>query len=415
MSTKTVEVNLIPVEEIELTHRNPRLDFSKDALIELADSLKKHGQIQPIVVRRKGEKYELVVGERRVRAAIYADIPKLRAEIVDLTDNEADARRLIENLQRQDLDIWEKVDGLETYWERYLRVEKAANKYEELARVIGSSEATIQSWYSLARDTEVSGERNPFVRKLALSALSAIAPFPSKEQERLAKAIVKNGLSRDDVRSLVKLYLRNPDVDVDALASKSKTKLETVAVTLPKERAEEIRKESQEYLKKISAKSKKALQKEIEIRREKKQERDRHQSKRSGGGSSSSSNTKLVTDLTKDFLAHKEGIVSPNEQYNQVMTAYASGRLTRGEADLAAELWKESPKWDVETTIREAKARFSEEEARRRPQPVSLLMEPELYGRIRAYSDRKKTDFKDAVYNLLDYALDQLGYKGGGV
>src|SRR5436309_15102171 len=101
MSTKTMQVSMIPVEEIELTYRNPRLDFSKDDLEELGGSLKKHGQIQPIVVRRKGDKYELVVGERRVRAAIYADIPRLRAEIVDLTDEEADARRLLENVHRK--------------------------------------------------------------------------------------------------------------------------------------------------------------------------------------------------------------------------------------------------------------------------------------------------------------------------
>jgi len=54
---------MIAIEDIELNYRNPRQDFSKESLKELADSLKMHGQLQPIVVRRKGDKYELVIGE----------------------------------------------------------------------------------------------------------------------------------------------------------------------------------------------------------------------------------------------------------------------------------------------------------------------------------------------------------------
>lgn len=408
---------MVPIEDIELNYRNPRQDFSKESLEELADSLKKHGQLQPIVVRRKRNKYELVIGERRVRAAVYADIPRLRAEIVDLTDAEADARRLIENIHRKDLSVWEKVDGLEAYWSAYLEreyesgikekgVQNVRSKYEKLSEVTGTSETAIEHWYRTARATSnLSDAQIPHLRKLPLTTLQAIAPYPTAVQEKLAKAIIDTGLNRDDARAFVKLYEQNPKVDLNVLADRAKVKVETFHVTLPLERAEAIKKEAEAFRKKLDKKSLRALRHRQNLREKKKEER-----KSAKNRVSMVVADRVTVELEKDLVRKHAGLLSVDEIHNEVSSAFASGKLSKGEADIALEVWKENPSWNLGQIIKVSKAKYREEAAKTKPQIVSLLIEPSLYGRIESYAEAEGLMLKEALLNLVDIALKQLGY-----
>ena len=405
------ETKMIPIEDIELNYRNPRQEFSKESLEELADSLQKHGQLQPIVIRRKGNKYELVIGERRVRAAVYADIPRLRAEIVDLTDAEADARRLIENIHRKDLDIWEKVNGIEAYWNTYLKEEhkQQANenvrgKNKKLSDMIGVSPKTIERWYGVASSTSELGAppgRDSYLRKISLRSLQTIAKYPSKVQEKLAKTIVEEGLSKRDTIVFVKLYDQNPMVDLNVLANRSKKKVETFEVTLPVERAEAIKKEAEAFKKKLTEKDLKALKHQQELTRRKKRERKRAKKLKED---------RLTIDLEKDIVRKHAGILSVDEIHNEVTTAFASGKLAKGEAEIALEVWKQNPSWKLDQVIKVSKAKYQEEEAKKKPQIVSLLIEPSLYERIQRYAESEGFMLKEAVLKLVDLALNHLGY-----
>ena len=408
---------MIPIENIELDYRNPRQDFTKESLEELADSLKKHGQLQPIVVRRKGNKYELVIGERRVRAAVYADIPRLRAEIVDLSDAEADARRLIENIHRRDLSVWEKVDGLEAYWSAYLEkehehelkrkgVRNVRGKYERLSELTGTSETAIEQWYQTARATSnLSDARIPHLRKLPLTTLQAIAPYPTDVQEKLAEVIVDKELSRDDARAFVKLYEQNPKGDLDILADRVKVKVETFHVTLPAERAEAIKKEAEAFRKKLHKKSLNALRHRQKLRQKKEEER-----KKAKKHASTEVEDRVTVELEKDLVRKHAGILSVDEIHNQVSSAFASGKLSKGEADIALEAWKQNPSWKLDQVTRVSKAKYQEEAAKTKPQIVSLLIEPSLYGRIERYAEAEGLMLKEALLKLVDSALKQLGY-----
>jgi hypothetical protein len=405
---------MIAVEDIELNYRNPRQDFSKESLKDLSDSLKMHGQLQPIVVRRKGDKYELIIGERRVRAAIYADIPKLRAEIVDLTDAEADARRLIENIHRKDLTIWEKVNGLEAYWTTYLKEkgeiagespQNLHGKYKKLSEITGISDTAIENWYHTARSTsDLSHARITHLRELPLSTLEAIAPYPTDVQEKLAKVIINKKLSRDDARSFVKLYEQNPTGDLNILADRAKVKVESFHVTLPVERAKAIKKEAEVFRKKLDEKSAKALRHRQEMRKQKEEERKKVERHISTGVD------RLTVSLEKDLVRKHAGILSVDEIHNELSSAFASGKLNKAQVDIALELWKQNPSWELEQVIEVSKAKFQEQEAKSKPQIVSLLIEPSVYARIERYAKTEGFMLKEAIVKLVDLALEQLGY-----
>ena len=130
---------LLPIDQIDPNPANPRRDFSEAALDPLAESIKTWGQLQPVVVRRVGERYELVCGERRWRAHRRAGLPTIWAVERDASEHDALALALIENLQRVDLSHAEKVAALD--------------QLAEVARVAGLRQTARQlrvdpSWLS---------------------------------------------------------------------------------------------------------------------------------------------------------------------------------------------------------------------------------------------------------------------------
>ena len=131
------KVNQISVGKIGANPYQPRKIFDQAALEELAESIKEHGILQPIVVRKKGEKYELVVGERRFRAAKLIKLKEVPAIIKELTDQQMMELAILENLQREDLTPIEEAEA-------YQKLMEALNlTQEQLAFRLGKSRPHI--------------------------------------------------------------------------------------------------------------------------------------------------------------------------------------------------------------------------------------------------------------------------------
>ncbi|HOA97043.1 nucleoid occlusion protein [Acetivibrio saccincola] len=136
--SKSKSITYLPIECIRPNPYQPRKQFNKIHLEELCESIKQYGVIQPISVRKiSGNMYELVAGERRLRASTMAGLKEIPAIIVDVNDNESAVMALIENLQREDLNYMEEAEGYNNL------INDHGFTQEELARKIGKSQSTI--------------------------------------------------------------------------------------------------------------------------------------------------------------------------------------------------------------------------------------------------------------------------------
>ena len=134
MSKQIININ---VDEIFPNTYQPRRYFNEDALQELSASIKEHGIIQPITVRKRGEKFELVAGERRWRAARMAELSHVPCNIIEITDTESAEIALLENLQREDLNFIEESLGYENLIKRHNFTQ------QQLAEKLGKNQSTI--------------------------------------------------------------------------------------------------------------------------------------------------------------------------------------------------------------------------------------------------------------------------------
>jgi ParB family chromosome partitioning protein len=126
----------LPLTAIRPNPQQPRRRFSEESLAELAASIREKGLLQPLVVRPKGDGYELVAGERRYRAAILAGLTEVPALVRDLTDQEALELALVENLQREDLTPLEEARG-------YQALLGMGLTQEEVAKRVGKARSTV--------------------------------------------------------------------------------------------------------------------------------------------------------------------------------------------------------------------------------------------------------------------------------
>lgn len=128
----------IPIDKVKPNPYQPRKHFDKTALEELCESIKLYGVLQPISVRKMGSgNYELVAGERRLRACQMANMSEIPAVVVDISDNDSAVLALIENLQREDLNFMEEAEG-------YLHlISDHGFTQEELALRMGKNQSTI--------------------------------------------------------------------------------------------------------------------------------------------------------------------------------------------------------------------------------------------------------------------------------
>ena len=188
----------IPITQIEPNPLQPRTNFDQGHLQELADSIEAHGIIQPLLIRRKGANYELIAGERRLRAATLAGLSEVPAIIQDYADDRILEIALIENIQREDLNPIETAQALE-------RLTREMNlSHEEIANRTGKDRTTITNMIRLLR---LPSEVQLLVaeRRLSMGHARAILGLSKPElQTQMAEKAAAQGFSVRQVERLVK-------------------------------------------------------------------------------------------------------------------------------------------------------------------------------------------------------------------
>ena len=184
----TGRVVFLPARTIRPHPAPPRKVFREEPLEELAQSIRRHGILQPLSVRRVGAAYELIAGERRLRAAIQAGLNEVPCIVMNMDDRESGLTALVENLQRQDLDFIEEakgISGLMTQW---------SMSQEQVARVIGKSQSAVANKLRLLRHS------NPVLEALRAGNLTerharALLKLPSEQEKLLAiQEIIAQGM-----------------------------------------------------------------------------------------------------------------------------------------------------------------------------------------------------------------------------
>ena len=200
-SSPSQEVNELQQLPIELLHPGkyqPRKDMSDEALIELSNSIKSQGIIQPIIVRKiDDEKYEIIAGERRWRASQLAKLDIVPCLIKDVPDESAVAIALIENIQREDLNAMEEAIALERLLSEFELT------HQEVADVVGKSRTTISN---LLRLNNLQNEVKTFLEHgdLEMGHARALLALFDDEQINTARIVVAKELTVRETESLIK-------------------------------------------------------------------------------------------------------------------------------------------------------------------------------------------------------------------
>jgi ParB family transcriptional regulator, chromosome partitioning protein len=195
----------IHVYDIEHNPFQPRRDFDDAAIAELSESLEEHGMIQPLVVRKTEGRYQLIAGERRLRAAIKAGWQQVPAQVRDADDRQMCEVAIVENLQRKDLNALEKAQSFQQYLERY------GVTQEELAGRLKIDRSTIAN---LIRLLELPDEIQQSIRSGALSQGHARALLPlgdEREQVAFCKRIQAESLSVRATEEIVQQAIHQAD------------------------------------------------------------------------------------------------------------------------------------------------------------------------------------------------------------
>jgi len=193
--------SVLPVEFLQRGRYQPRRHFDENKLQELADSIKAQGMVQPIVVRSVVDnKYEIIAGERRWRAAQLAGLAEVPVFIREVDDQTAMAMALIENIQRDDLNPLEEAVALHRLLDEF------GLTHQEIANAVGKSRTTVTN---LMRLLELAPEVKALVdeRKLDMGHARALLALKAGDQRKAANEVVKKGLSVRATESLVKALL----------------------------------------------------------------------------------------------------------------------------------------------------------------------------------------------------------------
>ncbi|MGM9972485.1 MAG: nucleoid occlusion protein [Clostridiaceae bacterium] len=191
------EILLINVNMIVPNIYQPRKYFNNDSLQELADSIKHNGILQPLSVRLMGERYELVAGERRWRAAKSIGLDKVPCTILDITDKQAAELALLENLQREDLNFIEEAEAY------YNLINEHGFTQEQLAIRMGKKQSTIANKLRLLK---LSDSVRLLLLENHLTERHARALLPLIDEElqvKIVMKVIKSNLTVKETEALV--------------------------------------------------------------------------------------------------------------------------------------------------------------------------------------------------------------------
>ncbi|GMW00288.1 MAG: chromosome partitioning protein ParB [Candidatus Hydrogenedentota bacterium] len=182
--------------ELRQNPKQPRTRFDEDTLQELADSIRADGVIEPIVVRKSGDGYEIVSGERRTRASIMADLETVPAIVRDVSDADMLKLGIIENIQREDLNAIELAKAYQQL------IDELGWTQDELARQVGKKRATITNTLRLLNLPKPVQERVGD-GSISMGHARALLSLPSRDQQIAAcRKIMEQGLSVRQVEKL---------------------------------------------------------------------------------------------------------------------------------------------------------------------------------------------------------------------
>ena len=188
----------LPLSQVESCAAQPRKQFDPDALADLADSIRQHGIIQPLTVRKlQSGYYQIIAGERRWRAARMAGLTQVPVVVIEADDRKAMELAMIENLQREDLNPMEEAEGYRTLMEQYGLTQ------EETSQRVGKSRSAVANALRLLH---LSDEVRALVEEGKLSGghARALVPLTAELQKKAAAVIIKDDLSVRQTELLVK-------------------------------------------------------------------------------------------------------------------------------------------------------------------------------------------------------------------
>jgi len=199
---ETGRVVFLPARSIRPNPAQPRKVFHPEALAELSESIRRHGILQPLSVRRSGTGYELIAGERRLRAAQMAGLTEIPCIVMQMDDRESGLAAMVENLQRQDLDFIEEAMGIAALMELY------EMRQDEAARMLGKSQSAIANKLRILRHSQ------PVLTALREGNLT----------ERHGRALLRLGSEEDKLSAIAQILRQGMSVArtekyIDALLS----------------------------------------------------------------------------------------------------------------------------------------------------------------------------------------------------
>jgi ParB family transcriptional regulator, chromosome partitioning protein len=201
----------LPIEKLQSGKYQPRKHFSEESLRELSNSIKQQGILQPIVVRAVANNlYEIIAGERRWRAAKMAELTQVPVLVRNISDQQALALALIENIQREDLNLMEEAYAL------HRLIEEFGFTHQQMAEVLGKSRTNITN---MLRLLNLSPEVKIFVeqKKLDMGHARTLLILSQEQQLQVAEMVILKNLSVRETERLVKQYQLLP------LSEKKKT------------------------------------------------------------------------------------------------------------------------------------------------------------------------------------------------
>ncbi|OGV58831.1 MAG: hypothetical protein A2283_00595 [Lentisphaerae bacterium RIFOXYA12_FULL_48_11] len=197
-------VNKVPLQKIRKNPFQPRRTFPEEAMTDLTESIKKRGVLQPLLVRPFGDGYELIAGERRLRASAAAGLSEVPVIIMEASDNDSLEVALVENLQREDLNILEEAEGYEVLSSKFNLTQ------EQVAARVGKARASVAN---IMRIMALPAEVKQLIATNQISAGHAklLAGIEIKdEQTSLAKRTIKENLSVRNLEKIVQKLRRVP-------------------------------------------------------------------------------------------------------------------------------------------------------------------------------------------------------------
>jgi ParB/RepB/Spo0J family partition protein len=234
-----MELKMVPIDKIQPNPFQPRESFEKESLKELADSIKDASIIQPIIVRRHKEGYQIIAGERRWRAAQMVNLKEIPCIVKDVVDERVLLESLVENLHRRDLTDIERENAIYELWKN--KAALGITTKTELAKTLGVSENRVQddieSWEFRHKEEGIPPSTPTYI-------ISRTQGLPTEERKKIIEKVEKGEFQAQDAYTAVKVLRKAPEpIKKEILKPKSRITpeiAETIIEKLPDEEEQSV-------------------------------------------------------------------------------------------------------------------------------------------------------------------------------